>query len=402
MENTGRVWVIACLLLLLAFPAGSAQTPQEGTKDLAVTYQINAVHTGAINTRGVRPPLKVKWSVDLGGTVGYPLIAENKVFVIAGPDRNEKVNLYALDAASGNVLWGPNVIPEGAYFWAAAAYDSGMIFVIPNTIPGLSSGEIIAYSSATGQTIWTSTLGQYFFNAPPTAGNGMVYTGGAGTDGTVYAVRETDGNLIWTASGMSGQNSSPVVTTKGVYVSYVCPQSYKFNPFTGALIWHYSGPCQGGGGATPVLYKNSLYVRDSSRSNGHDGDILNATTGALVGTFDADFAPAITSNTAFYVQFGGLTAVNTTSGTTVWTASPGGDTYSTPPIVVNGVVYVGTASGFLKGYKAKTGKNTVSMNMGYPISASETGNVGSPESGLGAGQGILVVPASTHLIAMAH
>jgi len=394
---------VSGFLLPAIFPAASAQTPLASGKDLAVTYQINALHTGTMTTSGLKPPLKVKWSVDLGATVGYPLIAENNVFVIAGPDSNQHVNLYALDAASGNVLWGPNVIPEGAYYWAAAAYDDGMIFVVPNTIPGFSNGEMIAYSSATGDTIWTSTLaGQYFFTAPPTAGNGLVYTGGAGTGGTVYAVRETDGVVDWTAGVENGDNSSPVVTSKGVYVSYVGPQAYKFNPLTGTSIWHYNGCGEGGGGATPVLYKNLLYVRDWSECTGHNGDVLNAKTGALVGTFDADFAPAVASDTAFYVQASSLTAVSTTSGATLWTASPGNDSYSTPPIIVNGTLYVGTASGYLQGYNTQTGTNVVSMNMGYPISASETGYVGSPESGLGAGQGILVVPASTHLIALEH
>jgi outer membrane protein assembly factor BamB len=87
----------------------------------------------------------------------------------------------------------------------------------------------------------------------------------------------------------------------------------------------------------------------------------------------------------------------------VWTATPsGGDAYSSPPIVVNGIVYVGTSQGNLLGYRAGNGKVALNMNMGYPISASETGSVGSPEAGLGAGQGILVVPASTHLIALSH
>lgn len=404
MKNSWVVVLAASLFLALASYSVFAQVEPESGKDIAVTYQINAQHTGAISTPTLRPPLKVKWSVDLGATVSYPLIAEGKVFVITGPDSGGKVNLYALDATTGAPLWGPVLIPEGAYWWAAAAYDNGTIFVVPNTVPGFSNGAMLAFAASNGQSTWSTTLpGQYFFTAPPAAGNGIVYTSGAGGGGTVYAVRETDGSVLWTGSVENGDNSSPVVTTKGIYVSYVCPQTYKFAPKTGTLIWHYSGPCEGGGGATPVLSKGLLYVRDWSGSSGHDGDILNATSGAFVGTFDADFAPAIVSNTALFVQANGLNAVDTRTGNTLWTATPAnGQTYSTPPIVVNGIVYVGTNAGYLMGYKAKTGANVVSMNMGYAISAPETGSVGSPESGLGAGQGILVVPASTHLIALSH
>jgi outer membrane protein assembly factor BamB len=233
--------------------------------------------------------------------------------------------------------------------------------------------------------------------------NGIVYTSGAGVGGTVYAVRESDGTVLWTASVENGDNSSPVVTGTGVYVSYVCPQTYKFAPKTGALIWHYNPPCDGGGGATPVLYNDLLYVRDWSSRLGHNGDILNASTGAVVGSFDADFAPAFVNGTAFYVQASTIKAVNTTNSTSVWTAvPPGGNSYSTPPIVVDGVVYVGTSAGKLLGYRSGTGKNVVSLDMGSPISAPETGSVGSPESGLTAAEGFLLVPAGTHLIALHH
>lgn len=392
------------LLLWSAMFLDLAVSAQTVATDVAVTYQINAQHTGFITTPSLSPPLKVKWSVDLGATASYALIAEGKVFVLAGPDSNGKVNLYALDAQSGNALWGPIDIPQGAYWWAAAAYDNGKVFVVPNTVSGLTNGVMYAFDANDGHTIWTSILpGQYFFTAPPTARNGIVYTSGAGTGGTIYAVRETDGVLLWNGSVMNGDNSSPVVTAAGVYVSYVCPQTYKFAPTTGKLIWHYSGPCEGGGGATPVFSNSRLYVRDWSSSSGHNGDILNSTTGAIVGNFDSDFAPAVSGGTVIYVKTSGLKAVNIKTGNTVWAAVPAnGDTYSTPPIVVNGTVYVGSASGNLLGYKSTTGKSVVSINMGYPISAPETGSVGSPESGLSAGQGVLVVPAGTHVIALVH
>jgi outer membrane protein assembly factor BamB len=395
-----------CILLFVCTstflpPSVAAQTVPT---DIAVTYQINAQHTGVISTPTLSPPLKVKWSVDLGATTSYALIAEGKVFVLAGSYSSGTVNLYALDAQTGNALWGPINIPEGAYWWAAAAYDNGKVFVVPDAVPGFTSGVMYAFDASDGHTVWTSILpGQYSFTAPPSARNGVVYTGGAGSGGTVYAVRETDGVLLWNESVMNGDNSSPVVTQSGIYVSYVCPQTYKFAPATGKLLWHFSGPCEGGGGATPVFSNNRLYVRDWSSSSGHNGDIFNSTTGALVANFDSDFAPAVTGGSAFYVKTSGLTAVSLKTGLTIWSAAPpSGDAYSTPPIVVNGTVYVGSAAGYLLGYKSATGKSVVSANMGYPMSAYETGSVGSPESGLSAGQGILVVPAGTHLIALAH
>ena len=92
--------------------------------------------------------------------------------------------------------------------------------------------------------------------------NGIVYTSGAGDGGTVYAVRESDGTLLWTQEVENGDDSAPAVTSDGVYVSYACPQTYKFNPTSGDLIWHFSGQCEGGGGESVAIYNGQVYVRD--------------------------------------------------------------------------------------------------------------------------------------------
>ena len=96
--------------------------------------------------------------------------------------------------------------------------------------------------------------------------NGTVYTGGAGSGGTLYAYAESSGHLNWRASVENGDSSSPVVTKAGVFVSYACPQTYQFNPRSGAQVWHYSGPCEGGGGSTAVLHGKFLYVERQRRS----------------------------------------------------------------------------------------------------------------------------------------
>jgi outer membrane protein assembly factor BamB len=249
---------------------------------------------------------------------------------------------------------------------------------------------------------WSVTLsGQYLFNSAPVAIDGMVYTGGAGSGGTVYAVEASSGQTVWTAGVANGNSSSPAVASSGVYVSYVCPQTYSFNPLTGAQNWNFSGPCEGGGGDTPVLYNGSLYVRDSE-INSENGVILTASNGTVTGYFNSEFAPAFLGSTAFYTESATLTAVDISTGVTEWTASPSaGDSYASPPIVVNNVVYIGTVAGYLEGYNGITGANVSSVSVGAPISAYETDNYSSPLAGLGAGEGMIVVPASNLVVALA-
>src|SRR5262249_7810920 len=151
---------------------------------------------------------------------------------------------------------------------------------------------------------------------------GGVFTGGAGEGGTVYAVRESDGSVVWTASVANGNDSSPIVTSTGVYVSYVCPQVYRFNPRTGALIWNNNPGCDGGGGSTPALYNGALYVLDSLIQPNYNGLILDAATGTTKGYFNSLATPAFYDGVGIYVETNVVTAFNTQTGATIWTANP--------------------------------------------------------------------------------
>jgi outer membrane protein assembly factor BamB len=376
-----------CLLTISAFTASASDLAKK--KEVSLTFQITPTHTGQATTTGLKPPLKVKWSVNLGGNVSYSLIVGRKVFVIGGSSTS---TIYALNAKTGKTVWS-QPSPSGWGTWIGIAYENGKIFAVPSGANG--AGAMAAYAAADGHQLWTTTLTtQYVYSSPPTAWKGIVYTGGAGSGGTVYAVSEKDGTVLWTASVENGDDSSPAVTSTGVYVSYACPQSYRFNPQTGTQIWHFSGQCEGGGGDTPVLYHGLLYVRDLYDYS-TDGITLKASDGTNVGGFNSAFAPAFHKGTGFYTETSSLTAVNVSNGKTLWSASPGsGDSYSSSAIAVNGVVYVGTANGNLLGYKATDGTNVVSMSMGSPISGY------SQQVGLSAGEGLLVVPATSEVVAL--
>lgn len=390
--------------ILVSLALITSALAQTAPLDEAVTYQINPAHTGAHNTLGLRPPLSILWSVNLQATVSYPLIAGGKVFVLAGDSNAGNVSLYALDARTGSTLWGPVVVPNGVYWWAAAAYEKGKVFVVPDSSSPFGAGAMFAYEAATGTLLWTSTLEtQYLYSSPPTALNGIVYTAGAGEGGTVYAVSEANGNVLWTAGVANGDNSSPVVTNAGVYVSYVCPNVYDFNPKTGNQIWSYSPGCDGGGGNTPVLFGGKLYVRDAIVFSGYNGAVFDAASGALESYFNSNFAPAFAGSTGLYTEADTLTAFSVTSGATTWTATPpSGDSYSSAPIIVNGVVYIGTAGGNLVGYLVTTGTQVASIAVGASIQAGEYGGYSSPQSGLAAAGGLLIVPASNYLVALSH
>jgi outer membrane protein assembly factor BamB len=342
----------------------------------AVAYQLNPTHTGAIDGPTLKLPLSTKWTAPLGQNSTYPVMANGRVFVGGG-------FIYALSAATGATLWSKATPSIGL------ALDHGQLFSLSG------GGQLASFVPGTGNELWFNSLpGQYSFSSPPTAGNGMVYTGGAGSGGTVYGVNETNGNLVWTASVMNGDDSSPVVTSTGVYVSYVCPQAYDFTPLTGTLIWHYSGPCEGGGGATAVLYRNLLYTE--SWASNPTGLILRGADGSPVGTFNSLVTPAFAKGIGYFIENSNqsIVAISTKTGNVVWMQTLSGDAFSVSPIVITNtksgdLVVCATSAGALDVYDAKAGTLLQSLSLGAGA-----------ESGMAFSHGLLVVPSGNDVIGL--
>jgi outer membrane protein assembly factor BamB len=362
--------------------------PAEPQEPQSVAYQINQAHSGFISMSSFAPPLKVRWTANLGSGISYPIIAGGKVFVTVKNPSAYGTNLYALDAATGSVVWGP-VFLGGTYYWSNSCYENGTLFVVNY------DGLLRAYDANSGQALWSTQLtGQYSFSSPPTAYGGIVYIGGAGSGGTVYAVNESNGAVLWTASVASGDKSSPAVSSDGVYVSYACAMSYKFNPTTGSQIWNFNTDCEGGGGKSPVLYNGKLYVRDVVK-----GDyILDSATGTNEGIFQSSTAPAFSDNTGIFLESGTLRARGLASDNVLWTFT-GDGTLCSAPLIVNNDVYIGSSSGNLYAVDINTGNQVWTANAGVAIPSVDEQNVSQPLTGFGAGNGLLVIPTGSALVA---
>lgn len=350
----------------------------------AVAYQIDYAHSGrAMFADAVTfPTTTPAWSVTLDGDVSYPLIADAKVFVLTSAK-----SLYALDRQTGSVVWGPLSMSSN-HRLPGHAYDNGKIFVVN------SEGLLSSFDAATGQAGWTTQLpGQTYFNSAPTAANGIVYVAGSGSAGTLYAIAESNGSILWQATVWNGQNSSPAVSDDGVFVSYP-GQVYKFSPVSGVPLWHYNGSGSGGGGYTAVYANGRLYARDWTQSTALVFDAIN---GGILGNFTSAQIPAISTTTGFYLSSGTLRAITTSTNAEAWHFVGDGSLVSAP-IQVNNTVIIGSASGNVYALDASSGSQVWSANAGAAIAAS-TDMTAMQLTGLGVGEGYLVVPASTILTA---
>ncbi|HEY5011615.1 MAG TPA: PQQ-binding-like beta-propeller repeat protein, partial [Acidimicrobiia bacterium] len=366
-----------------AAPRRSAASPT-AVDSSATAYQINPTHDGRQDDTTFIAPLTKLWSLNLRGTVQYPLIVDGVVFVDVAHHTGYGTSVSAYGIETGNRIWGPVDI-GGTYGFGALTYENGRVFALN------FDGVLTALDASTGAVDWSKQMpGQYAFTSPPTAAGGVVYAGGAGSGGTVYAVDEATGAVNWSAGVMNGDHSSPAIDSTGVYVSYACEQAYSFTT-AGALRWHHSTGCEGGGGRTDVLHGGRDYIRDDA---GMTPAILDEANGNSVGSFASVTAPAFDANTMFTLGSGTVTATDITTGTTEWSNSDGN--YVTAPLVVNGYVIEGAGTGDVHVLDELTGAGVWSGSAGGGISAPDEHNANGL-TGLAEAEGHLAVPARTHL-----
>ena len=387
MKNLTLALLLGCICILFA-----TTTHAQAPSDQARNFQINETHTGSTSIQNLTPPLKQRWVVNFGQPISYPLIADGKVFVTVKNATTQGSTLFALDATNGATLW--SFALGGSSRLAGTCYENGRVFAVNG------NALLRAFDGATGSVIWSVQLpGQFFNSSPPSVFQGVVYTSGSGSGGTVYAVNAETGAVLWTSSVANGHNSSPAVTDEGVYVSYACPNVYKLNPATGAKIRHFAPGCSGGGGTTPVLYNGRLYVRDNS------GTIHDSQTGTVIGTFTAKNAPTFSGTRGFFLNgpnpfgtFGVLQARDVNTNSVLWNFAGDGSLQSAV-LVVNDYVYVGSAQGKLYAVNAATGQQAWVTTAGTSIPYVDEHNSSQPLTSFAAGEGLLVVPTSTTLVA---
>jgi outer membrane protein assembly factor BamB len=366
------------VLLTVLAPATTAGAGQ------STTYQLNAAHTGATAEPGLDPPFARRWAVDLGQPTSYPVIADGRVFVVVRNVSTYGTQLFAVAAGDGHTLWQRSL--GGTYYWSGIAYGGGRVYAVNG------DGLLMALDPATGNQLWSRQLGQYSFSSEPSAAGDLVYVGGAGSGGTVYAVDAATGAVRWSASVCCGDHSSPAVAGGRVFVGYACHNNYGFTATTGGLLWNSNDGCTGGGGRTTVVDDGRVYARDLA-----DGKIHDAASGAVLGAYTSTTAPAVTEAEAYTQRDATLEALSVPAMTVRWSFSDGG--MSIAPIVVNGAVIAGSSTGRVYALDRANGRTLWCDDVGRPITGPDEHNVSEPVVGLGAGEGLLVVPASGLLVA---
>jgi len=267
-----------------------------------------------------------------------PLVVDGTVFFGSGDE-----NLYAVDAASGNLKW---KFHTGDVVHASPAYADGIVYV------GSWDGRLYAVDAKSGQQRWVFQGGvdelihnQQGFQSSPAVAGGVVFSGCR--DAHVYALDARTGEQKWNvATGGSWVVSSPAIADGRVYFATSDSALYQVvEAATGKRLqeqqtkaYVFSSPTIAGDVVLVGVLNGTLQARDKA-------------SGALLWEFQTDASRAnrgwvLTADRRFNNPLLFPSSWRESAALGAERQMTVGSFFSTP-LVMKGVIYVGSADGNL-------------------------------------------------------
>jgi len=202
--------------------------------------------------------------------------------------------LYALNATTGKQLW--SAIFYGDQNFSGVRLLDGVIYATSsagcfNCEVQPASSAVYAFNATTGAQIWQSQRVAGYLTLP-TEARGIVYAGSQ--DGYLYALRATNGTVLWRHYTGGELHVQPQVVD-GLVCAGTAPFLGKDDPNTtsthlfaydaasGRQRWSYTFSPNQYYGYPPILAGNGLlYTTPTGDLTAHLIDILQAATGKLV------------------------------------------------------------------------------------------------------------------------
>lgn len=345
-------------ILLFGTAPAHADTP---------SYQANTAHDGAVSDPALTTPLTSAWSHGLGATPSYPVVADGRVFTLAAE------TVFAIDLATGRRLWERGMdVSEGSL-----AFRGGRLFVTSN-------GQLVnALDPATGEIEWMTRLesddGNGTLTMPVPASGGRVFTSSWNYP---MAIAEATGALLWPER--IGEVSPSAFDGDRVYASGWYDET-ALAADTGEELWtRFINNRDAPRLDWDIAHTGRMWTRTKR--------VLDGETGATLRTFSSTEVPAFAGPLVILAADGGLVAEDELTGARRWTRPLDGGAAS-PPLVVSGTVFVATGAGRIEALDAATGAPQGGADLGAAFADSYL-------AGLGAGDGVLVVPVENGLVAL--
>ena len=223
------------------------------------------------------------WRVPVGSGYCGPTVAHGRVYVAdrqVDPKQIERVHCF--DAATGKKVWSF----EYDCPYTDVSYDAGprgSISVDDGRAFALGTmGNLYAFDAATGQVRWQHDLNEEYrirmpvwgISASPVVEKDLLIVQIGGDGACVVAFDKTDGREKWRALDDDASYAAPIVIDQAgrrVLVVYTGEAVVGLDPANGDVYWRYPFPAARMviGIATPVVHRDFLFL-----SNFFDGSLL--------------------------------------------------------------------------------------------------------------------------------
>jgi len=171
-----------------------------------------------------------------------PTIEGNLLYMSVNP-----CEMDAIDMTNGEIIWNYTIESGCSY----AGLTSPMI-TNGKIVFGSDAGYVYMLNKMTGEEINVINIGEGAYEITAGAGYGMIFIGtgirgvyGTGlcqlysTNGSMFALNETDGSILWSVNIGDAIHSSPSVADHKVFFGARNNNFYALNVSNGNIIWTY-------------------------------------------------------------------------------------------------------------------------------------------------------------------
>ena len=342
------------------------------------TYMANDCHTGYSESPA---PVDntILWSAPVTGNYHEfptPVVVNGIVYY---PQDSTGDSLYALNAATGEVLWRYRTgytddavtVKDGLLYtssdslWCLDALTGERIWANGNassaaSTPAVYEGcvyscnesyytnttTVYSLGAQTGSVNWTTEINGYGASCL-TAWNDMLFV--PTWHGPLYAFDTATGSQIWqnTDSPTGYWDSSPVIVDEMLYILGEDSKARALNPLTGIAVWQTDITPGTYLSATPAYHDGRLYFGDQVDEfhclNGATGDFVWSVPGVEHGS------PGVANGMVFYGESSNyydetarVFALSCENGQVIWSYETVSGPYGivSSPSITDGVVYI--------------------------------------------------------------
>ena len=249
-------------------------------------------------------------------------------------------SLLCLDALTGDRIWGTS---------AAGWHGSTPAVVDGRVYCGQSeyyNSFVYCFDAATGAEIWSEMLSGYMVSCM-TVWNGMVFvpTFWSDNETPLYALDANTGSIIWENSdGFEGYwDSSPVIVDSLIYINGEDGKTRAIDAITGTTVWEVDISLGYYISATPAYHDGRLYFADQVDTY----HCLDSSTGNTIWSVPGIHhgSSGIADGIVFYGEIDNpygarVIALDCDTGEEIWSYTTGADDIYSSPAITDGVVYI--------------------------------------------------------------